>query len=171
MSSLYEIDNAVLSAINAVYSKVDPETGEVLDASAIEDLKELDALKIDRKQKIENIACYIKNLEAEAEAIAAEVKKQNDRAKRKKTRAESLRKYVANSMIKAGETSIETARAALSFRNSKAVDIPDESVISHKLCKKTITYKPDKKAIREAIENGQRVRGAALVERQNLQIK
>ena len=104
MPSLYEIDAAVIVAINAIYNKVNPETGEMLDASAIDDLAALDALQIDRKQKIENIACYIKNLESDADAIAAEAKKLNERAKRKKSRAESLRKYLKNSMINAGES-------------------------------------------------------------------
>ena len=167
--SLYEIDKAVLNAINNVYSKVDGETGELLDASVVDDLKELDVLRLDRKTKLENIACYIKNLEADAAAIASESKKLADRAKRKKSRAESLRKYITNSMITAGEFEVETLRVALSFRKSEAVEIPDESVISHKYC--NVTYKPDKKAIKEAIKNGQRVRGAALVENQNLQIK
>lgn len=167
--SLYEIDKAVLNAIHNVYSKVDDETGEMLDASAIDDLHELDALKIELKTKIENIACYIKSIEADADALAAESKKMNDRAKRKKSRAESLRRYIANSMIMAGEFDFETVRVALSFRKSEAVEISDETVISKKYC--NVTYKPDKKAIKEAIKNGQRVRGAALVEKQNLQIK
>ena len=169
MASLYEIDKSVLAAIHAVYSKVDPDTGEILDASAINDLKELDALRLERKTKLENIACYIKNLEADADAIAAESKKLTDRAKRKKSRAQSLRKYITNSMITAGEFEVETLRVALSFRKSEAVEIPDESVISHKFC--NVTYKPDKKTIKEALKNGKRVRGATLVVNQNLQIK
>jgi len=80
MATLYEIDNAVLTAINNIYDKTNPETGEIIDASVIEDLKALDELQIERDKKIENISLYIKNLESDAEAIKGEADKQIDRA-------------------------------------------------------------------------------------------
>ena len=110
--ALYEIDAAVMSAIQNVYSKVDPETGELLDASAVDDLTALDALKMERKTKIENILCYVKNLTADADAIEAEAKKLNDRAKQKRNRADSLVNYVGRSMINNAETKFEGIRAA-----------------------------------------------------------
>ena len=55
---LYEIENAILECI-------DTETGEVID------IERLNELQMERETKIENVACWIKDLKAEAEAIKA----------------------------------------------------------------------------------------------------
>lgn len=57
--NLYQIDREILSC-------VDQETGEIID------FEQLDALQMDRERKIENLACYIKNLKAEEAAFSAE---------------------------------------------------------------------------------------------------
>ena len=57
--NIYDIDKAIEAC-------VDKETGEIIDAEA------LDKLKMERDQKIENVACWAKNLEAEAKAIKEE---------------------------------------------------------------------------------------------------
>ena len=54
--NLYDIDKAILSC-------VDMETGEIIDA------EKLDELKMEKEQKIRNIACWVKELKAEAEAL------------------------------------------------------------------------------------------------------
>ena len=59
---LYEIDNAILDCI-------DLETGEVIDT------ERLDAPNMERDAKIENVACWIKDLRAENEAIKSEKQK------------------------------------------------------------------------------------------------
>ena len=56
---LYEIDEQILGCIDA-------ETGEIIDADM------LNALQIERDAKIENVALWIKDLKAEAEAYKAE---------------------------------------------------------------------------------------------------
>ena len=53
--NLYEIDAAITACI-------DPETGEVLDEEA------LNALHMERSAKVESVALWIKNLNAEAAA-------------------------------------------------------------------------------------------------------
>ena len=59
MANLYEISQEIMDA-------VDFETGEILDPEA------LDALIMERDKKIENIACWIKNLTSDAAAYKAE---------------------------------------------------------------------------------------------------
>ena len=51
MSSIYEINQAIMDCL-------DPETGEILDMEALEQLQ------MDRVQKAENVACWRKNLMA-----------------------------------------------------------------------------------------------------------
>ena len=59
MASLYDIDAAIMAL-------VDPDTGE------ISDWAEFDALQMERERKIENVACWYKNLIAEAKMLKDE---------------------------------------------------------------------------------------------------
>lgn len=59
MSTLYEIDAAILECVDA-------ETGEIIDPDA------LTALTMQREQKIENVALYYKNLLSDAAQYKAE---------------------------------------------------------------------------------------------------
>jgi hypothetical protein len=163
MASLYTIDQAVLTLLDngLVF---DAETGEVLF-----DEDNFDQLEIERQAKLEAVALYVKGLEAEAAAIRAEEKALAERRQAKERKAERLREYVARSMRMFGDSKLETARVALSFRRSEAVKIMNERRIPHGF----LIMKPsiDKTAIKKALKAGQEVNGAILVERQNLQIK
>ena len=64
--SLYHIDQALEALI-------DPETGELLDYDAFEQLQ------MDREHKIENMVCWSKSLDAEAKAIRDEEKELAER--------------------------------------------------------------------------------------------
>ena len=72
MSNLYEIDATIKEAIDKGYDMafVD-ENGEFKQADYDE---WLDRLKIEETQKLENIACYVKDLISEANAIKMEEK-------------------------------------------------------------------------------------------------
>ena len=65
--TLYQLDEAIDAVISGGFV-VDEETGEVLF-----DCENLDALREQRNAKLEAVALYIKNLDAEAAAIRAEV--------------------------------------------------------------------------------------------------
>lgn len=163
MASLYELDGMVLTVLEdgLVF---DEETGEVLF-----DVDNLEALEMERNEKLEAVACYVKGLEAEAAAIKAEEKALKDRREAKEKKAERLRAYVSDSMSFFGDTKLETARVALSFRKSEAVIIEDEAIIPDEW----LVYKPsvNKAGIKKALKAGLPVQGAQLVERRNLQIK
>ena len=58
--TIYEIDQAIMEC-------VDLETGEIIDT------EQLDKLQMERDAKLENVACWIKDLKAEAEALKAEI--------------------------------------------------------------------------------------------------
>lgn len=171
MASLYEIDRRIEEILDRLYSQVDDSTGEVPESISEAILVELDALNEERAEKLDNIGAYIKSLTAEASAIKAEIDSLKDRLDKKQKKIESLSKYVKFNLILHNEKKFETARVAFSFRKSEKVAISDESILPKKYLKKEVTYKPDKTAIKEALKNGQKVRGAVLEENQNLQIK
>lgn len=154
MNTLYEINSALLEC-------VDEETGEIID------LERLNELLMERDTKIEKVALWIKNLDADATAIKAERDALDKRMKSAESKAKSLREWLKNALKC---KPFETAKVRVSFRKSEQTEV-DESVLDKKWCMEKITYTPDKTAIKNAIKAGQTVDGAELVVKQNIQIK
>ena len=169
MNTLYELDSKIAELLDTGFemSCIDAETGEIDETQLAIYLEQL---QLDRKTKIDNIAVYVKNLEAEAVAIRAEEKRLKERREAKERKAERLKNYIKTSMMLQGETKFESARVSMSLRNSKAV-VVDESKLESVYFTSKIVQSVDKKAIREALEAGILVEGAMLEERKNLQIK
>ena len=159
---LYEIN----AELEALLEQVDPETGEL-----ICDMEALEALTIAREEKLEGLALAVKNYESDAAAIKAEEKALADRRKALENRADRTKAFLREAL--AGET-IKTARVAVSYRMSKAMDLTPEFLawaIEHD---KYLRYKdpePDKTAITAALKAGESIPGAELVERVNMTIK
>lgn len=155
MATLYEIDQAIIECL-------DMETGEIVDA------ERLDALEMERNDKIESVACWYKNLVADAQAYKAEKEAFAEREKAAMKKAEGLKNWLAYAL---NGQKFSTWRCAVSFRKSEMVEITDESLIPLEMKTEKITYTPNKTAIKEAIKAGNLVSGCQLVERQNAQIK
>ena len=155
MASLYEIDQAIMNCCDA-------ETGEIIDAEA------LDALLMQRDEKLEAVALWIKNLQSDALAYKAEKDAFAARQKAAEKRAESLKKYLADALQ--GQK-FSTAKCAVSFRRSEKVEIPEEYLVPLEFLEEEITYKPNRAAIKEAIKAGREVSGCQLVENFNIQIR
>ena len=153
--NLYEIDKAILACI-------DPETGELLDEDALEDLQ------MERTQKIKNVALWLKNLNASAAAYKAERDAFDERMKQAQKKAESLKRYLANAL---GGEKFVTDECAVSFRKSTAINVLDEAAIPAAYMAEKVTRSPDKTAIKAAIKGGEDVPGVALVENLSVQIK
>lgn len=170
MANLYEINSAIDELLASDLQKdeevVDNSTGEILSVE-----EALNQLELDQKTKFDNIACYIKNLTADAEALKQEEKKLADRRRVKENQAERLKNYLASGLIYAGYNKFETPRCALSFRTSKAVEIAEGVELSEEYLNVKITQEPNKKALKEAIELGKEIEGVSIVEKKNLQIK
>lgn len=164
--TLYEINDSIRATLEAIYNNVDDDG--VINAG---DMEALEALTIERNTKIENIALYIKELNAEAEAIKAEAAKLTKRAKAAENKAERLKNYLSVNLLSNGERNFTTARCKIGFRSSNAVTITDEAAIPKKYITKKITTAPDKKAIKEALEAGKAIKGATLEAHENIQIK
>ena len=158
MRKLYEID----SDIENFEFDIDLDTGEILNAD------DLDALQMERDRKIEGVGLKVKNLEAEKEAVKRE---KDNFAEREKRLAKDIEGY-KNWMTRALKNKpFKTDRLVVSYRSSKSVDITDEALIPDEYCNFTVEKKPDKTAIRKALEADKEVKGATLVEKQNIQIK
>ena len=151
---LYEIDQAIMDL-------VDSETGEIIDIEAF------DSLQMEREEKIEGIALYIKDLKAEAEALKAEKMAFAERQKVAENKVESLKNYLAYALK--GQA-FKSTKAVVSFRKTQQVDVPDIYALDENF----LRYKDpeaDKTAIKEAIKAGQTVKGATLIENTSVIIK
>lgn len=168
--NLYEIESSIYELLENGFNAacVDPETGEI---DALKAAAYLEALQLERGVKIENIAVFIKTLEAESAAIREEEKRLKARREAKEKKAERLKEYLKASMLAFGDKKFETARVALSFRTSKQVIVPDIEKLDKAFVKEKIEYAADKTAIKKAIDGGATVEGAYIEEKQNLNIK
>ena len=151
--NLYEINKAMQECINL-------ETGEI-------DLELFEKLQLEKDEKIENVALWIKNLSSDVESMENEKKAFEERIKACKNKVSSLKTYLE--MALNGEK-FQTAKCSITFRKSKSIEVTDIS----KLEKNYLKYAEptaDKTAIKKAIESGVTIAGASLVENLNVQIK
>lgn len=152
--NIYEIDSQILSCI-------DEETGEILDIERLEKLIQ------DKNNKIESVACWYKNVVAEAEAIKAEISNLKARKERDEKLAENLKRYISD--VLDGEK-FKTAKVSISYRKSSSVEVDDV----YRLPDEFLTYKapePKKSLLKSAIDSGQKFEGVRIVEKMNIQIK
>lgn len=152
--NLYEIDEAIMSC-------VDMDTGEIVDENA------LTALQMERDSKVENIALWIKNLMAEAAALKREQDSFRGRRAVAENKAASLKKYLSEYL--AGEK-FKTTRVNISYRKSESVEVSDWKEVPEEFLKPN-DPDVDKTGLKNALKNGLKCSGAALVTKKNIQIR
>ena len=163
MANLFDINRALIEAWE---SAIDPETGEISE----EGMAAIEQLQMDQQTKRENIACWVKNLRSDAEAIKAEAKTMTDRSKSCERKADSLERYLAADLN--GEK-FQTPKVAVSWRRSVSVEVDEAEIpeLPEQYLRTKTTVEPDKTAIKDALKAGEVIEGCRLVEKQSIQIK
>ena len=171
--TLYEINAQFAEAIelyeNGVDEIVDTETGEVKSLADV-----LAELNMSREEKIENTVRYIKNLRADSESARAEAANLIERADRFDKKAEQLESYLLSQLGACKK--LETPLYTLKVRVSKSTCCPTDEEAIQRLpegfwnIKTTVKVTPDKKAIKAALEKGERLEGCSIVENKRLSI-
>lgn len=162
---IYEINQQLERLLELDLERsVDTETGEILTA------EQVDELLLAREEKIEGCLLFIKNKQAEAEALKAEIDKLTARKRVAEANAAWCKEYVAGALQ--GEK-FSTARVAVSFRKVKSVNMSEDwmSSLPEEYLRIKTTVEPDKTALKKALEAGEVIKGAALVEKQSIIIK
>ena len=152
--SLYDIENAILDC-------VDTETGEIVDC------EKLAELQMERDTKIQNIALWIKQLEAEAEAYKKEKESFDKKKSVAENKAKKLKEYLSSYL---GGQAFKSIRVNVSFRTSESVEITDITKIPAQFLK-VADPTADKVEIKKALKAGTAVEGAELTTKSNIQIK
>lgn len=165
MPSLYEIDRAISDVIETGYH-VDEDTGEVLFDSS-----DLDALGVALSEKLDACGRYIKNQRALAESIKLEERALAERRKEIEHRIDSMDGYVLSTVNKLEGKRFESPAVRFTTRRSTATVIDDDSQIPDEYKDFVTTAKVDRKALGQALKRGDRIPGARLEERLNLQVK
>lgn len=160
--NIYEIDQSIMAL-------VDPETGEIMDWDAF------DQLKMDREEKIENVACWCKNLMAEASAIRQEELNLQKRRQAVESMAETRKRWLEK--VLCGQK-FETAKCSVSFRKTTKVEVEDTAaaiqwaeIAGYKDC---VSYKaPDvnKNGLAKLLKEGIEIPGVSLVEGMSMGVK
>ena len=175
--TIYELDEEIGKILDELDDFIESdgdvintETGEVLTIDAYMELQaRLDQLAEKRDEKISNIACWIKQLKADSEAIKKEKLNLEKRQKYCDNKVESLKQYL---MYALNGEKFKDSRVNISYRSSKKVSytsdfdvnkLPDEF--------KRIKIEPKATELKEAIESGQTFEGVEVVNNTNIQIK
>lgn len=159
--TLYDID-AQIAALDGTAEDdmlIDAETGELISVS-----QALDALRMEREAKLENVACWVKNLSAEADAIREEESRLMKRRKAAETKAANLKAWLLAAMTREDGTTdkLKTGRVSISVKRNPPSTVVDEALLpsTYKVAK--ITYQANKELIKRELLSGGEVPGAHL---------
>lgn len=162
MNNLYD----VIALENQIEHIAELNEGEIPD----ELMQELVAEQCKSVQQIENLCKYIRNLDLGIEMCNTEIERITKMKDKAGKRIENIKKYITPYIARQGKVIAGTF--TLSTRKSESVSITCEQNIPMRYMNVIPEYyKPDKKAIKEAIKNGEMVSGAELQENDNLVIK
>ena len=121
---------------------------------------------------IEDGISYIKNQEAQIDAISAEIKRLQDLKKSRENRLARVRKGYTDFLVAVEKKKIETPKGTMTVAAptfSTVIDSIDDLPDDYK--RTTIKVEADKTAIKQAIQGGHSVKGAHLEEKVSIRIK
>lgn len=165
--SLFQLSGTYIQALDFL---TDPELN--IPMEAVNDT--LESLSGELEDKAINVAKFIRNMEATADAIKAAEAEMAKRRKALENRIAWLKGYLKSSMEATGITRIECPYFRLSIaKNPASLDLFDTSAVPDEYRRTEIvtTEHIDKAAIKAALANGQVIQGARLINGTRLVIK
>ena len=173
--NLYDINQALIDTIEM---GVDVETGEILEGQNLDD--KINQLSMVLDEKMENIACYVKNLTSDIEALKTEEDNLKKRRKSKENQIKYLKRYLSNFMQLNDIPKFETSKCKVSFRKSVSTEVIDQDKIPKSLIKTKTEKTVDKLGLKQFLQNNtkdmskeEQIKeyGAYLSENKNIEIK
>ena len=159
MPSLYELKNDYLRLL---------ELEEEVDLEAFQDA--LDNLTDEINTKAENIAAVLKQMEADANVLKDEEARLKKRRIAIENNHKRLKEYLKNELEVMDIEKVKTPKFTITVRNNPVkVVIKDEDLIpaDYKIPK----YSVDKKTLKEALLNGEDIKGVELIQEKGVQIR
>lgn len=122
--------------------------------------------------KLNNITYIVRKLEGEMATINVEKERLDKREKATKKTVENLKSYMFNAMKFTDTKKLSNGLNTWSIAKSpKSVKILDEQLIREEFKVEKVTVSVDKKKLKEALENGELIDGAEIVQNESLRIK
>lgn len=164
MASLFDVDREIQACVKLENSDnfVNVETGEVLDAEA------MDALKMEIPKKLENLGRWMLNLEAEEKAYADQEKRFKEKKDAVKKKRESIKSYVGAFL---NGKPYKCTDFEFKWRKTESVAFNGDI---YKVPKDYLRYKEpelDKTKVKKAIKDGIEIPGCSLEVKNSLSIK
>ena len=165
---LYEIAQDYKEILEAIEYGIIPE-------EAIADT--LEAIEGELHEKVDSIACFIKELRADITAIKRERDALQERLSAKVKKVEYLTDYLTRTLTELGVSKMETARNQISFRKSTCVTILGEEEFIEWVQKEAPELlkfaKPEISltAVKNAIKGGRTLEGVSIDVNNNIQLK
>ena len=158
---LYEINDALRSALDTV--TIDEETGEITGAEL------LHTVEAEAADKVEATALYLRESDAEIEAVKAEIDRLTARVKSAQRKNDYIKSMLLDALHATGK--VKTARVTVSIRKSQAVEIEANAPLPDAYQTVKTTVAPNKVAIKKALSEGVEIAGCSLVERESVSIR
>lgn len=151
---LYEITGE-MAALNAL--DADDEGMAV----AIRDT--LEGMSGELEAKAQGIVCFMRNIDADVDALSAEIERLTARKRTLQNRIESIREYLRSNMERAGITKIECPLFSIRCQIGRDMAvIDDEYLLPDEYVTVKTEIKPIKADITKALKEGKAVPGAHL---------
>lgn len=160
---LYQIPAFMRQALDNL--EIDEETGEILNADG------LHSIELSAKDKIANTARYIRECTVLLDAMKTAKQNIDARMKTLQKRIDYLAGLSLDGLQALGINKIEEPDIRIGTRKSVSTVIEDEETIPSKFVTIVQTEKINRTEIKKAIQAGEDVPGAHLVENINLSIK
>lgn len=134
----------------------------------------LESISGDLEIKATNVAMFVRNLESSADAIKQAEKQMADRRKALEAKAERIKSYLLDNMLRTGISKIDTPYFSLSVRkNPPAVEVLNMDAIPDEYLDIPPMPQPvlNKNRLKDDLKNGVIVEGARLTAGHSLLIK
>lgn len=147
--------------------------GLAADTDEIETLTELyNQIEMALEEKADSTRVVLSKLKSDTDFLAAEIKRLQQRKKSIEINMENLKSLLMWTLQKAGISKLKTPKSTFYFATSKSLNISSavdiESLPGEYI---QIEYKADKKALKEAVENGVIIDGVTIEENESLRIR
>lgn len=170
MRKLYEINSDIEKLLDEDgiikvddENVVDMETGEVFSLT-----ERLDALAIEKEEKIESVAIYLDDLNVKTAQLDEKIKYLQKLKKSVTSQVERLHGYLLYATNNKG---LVTKNISVKVNKSERVIIDNEELVPEEFIKTKIETSPDKTAIKKAIKDGADFEFAHLQTCYNVDIK
>lgn len=161
MATLYELTEQYTELLNAI---------ETDDPKLLEDTIASTGINEDLNKKFEGYGQVINQAKADMNEVSEEIKRLQTKKRTYDNNIKHLKQALIDSLAAVGKDRIKTPLFSFSIKNTRAVDVTsiEDLPVDYLVPQPS---KPDKKAIKEAIESGQDVPGATIKFNESLVIR